>query len=173
MSTMTVVVTFDLLERAFGLVDVSVPPPQFEQGGAAKAYSRAPEVEAALGDAWLKLKALVERCVTKGREIIQTEIDLFLEYVEQTCDELGSDAKELRDRLLQKVHEMITTTFELMLKSLRSEIFVGERRLSLKKIDLAQKLLFSGSLAVSLTSLCNLAGGGELTVTGSYEFAGG
>jgi hypothetical protein len=169
MSTMTVAVTFDLLSEAFDKVDVTKRAAPAAPGGAAKAYSRAPEVEAAVNDAWIRIKSMVERCVNQGKAIIQSEVSAFMQYVDSTSKELGARAKEFRDRLLDGIREMITKTFDLMLKALRSDIVVGQRTFALKTLDLEQKLLFSGSLQISLTSLCELAGSGELTVTGSYE----
>jgi hypothetical protein len=172
MSTMTVAVSFDLLSQAFDQVDVTKRAATAAAGHAAKAYSRAPEVEAAVSDAWIRIKSMVERCVTQGRAIIQNEVSAFMEYVDSTSKELGARAKEFRDRLLESIREMITQTFDLMLKALRSDIIVGERKFALKSLNLEQKLLFSGSLQISLTSLCELAGSGELSVTGSYEVLG-
>ena len=172
MSIMTVAVTYDLIARAFEQVEISKPSPSTANIGAAKAYSRAPEVEAALGDAWLKIKSLLERCANQGKEIIRSEVATFIQYVDSTGKELDALAKDFRDRLLEKIREMIAATFDLLLRALRSDIVVGERKLALKSIELEQKLMFSGSLQISLTSLCELAGTGELTVTGSYEFIG-
>lgn len=172
MSIMTVAVTYDLIQQAFDNVDAAhVRTPGDATAGAAKAYSFAPEVKAAVAEAWLKVQALVDRCANRGREIIQSEVAAFMEYVDSTSVELETSAREFREGLLAKIREMISETFDLMLKALRSDLVVGGRRMTLKTINLEQKLLFSASLQISLTSLCELAGSGELTVTGSYEVA--
>lgn len=169
MSTVIVAAAADVIAQAFEQVNVLQAPQAGFAGGTPRAYSLANEVEGALGDAWVKIRALVEKCSQKGRAIVRSEVETFMQYMETTCRELGAHAREFRERLLGKIREMISSTFAVMLRAMHSELTVGDRKLALKSINLEQKLIFSGSLQISLTSLCEFAGGGELTIVGSYE----
>lgn len=169
MSTMTVAVTYDLIAEAFALVNSADQAAPDAHSGASKLDSNADELAAAIEVAWIKITTLVEKCTSKGKTIIQDEVALLMQHVEETGERLRQHGKEFRQRLLEKVREMIGRTFDVMLKAMRSDIVVGNRKLVLKTLNLEQKLVFSGSLQVSLTSLCEFAGSGELTVTGTYE----
>jgi hypothetical protein len=169
-SQLLVAVPYELIEEAFNNIDVAAPPLK-ATSGAPKVYSDAPIVDGAVRDAWAKLRALIERCLRQGKQIVQDEVAGFMEFVEMTCSELGALADEFRDRLLGKIREMIQQTFDLLLKAMRSDIVVGARAMVLKTITLEHKLVYSSSLKVSLASLCELVAGGELKVTGSYELS--
>jgi len=59
--------------------------------------------------------------------------------------------------------------FDQILSSLRIEIKIGEVPYRLKTLELQQKLVFSGSIEASVTTLCKFVSSGELSVQGSYE----
>lgn len=169
MITMTLAVTDDLIAKVIAIVESQHPPATSPQSDPLKIQASADLLAAADEDAWHRLTDLFQKCAHKGKAIIQAEVSSFLEYVEERSIRLGKDAKAFRERLLKKIREMIATTFDVMLAAMRSEIIVGESKLMLKTLNLEQKLVFSSSLQVSLTSLCEFAGGGELTVTGTYS----
>jgi hypothetical protein len=170
MNQFTVLLPYDLIERAFEQIDIASPSANTVARGDSKLYANPISIlEAAIGDAWLKIQTLVTKCARQGKQFIQEQVSDFMSYVEATTKELGSNADNFRLRLLEKIQEIMCETFDLMLKALRTEIMVGHRKLVLKSIDLEQKLTYTASLEVSLTSLCEFAGGGELTVKGAYE----
>jgi hypothetical protein len=135
----------------------------------AKLYSMSSAVKAAVGDTWLKIKRVVEECLRTRWELVQASVQEVLDYITATANGLGNDAIFYREILIVKMREIISSTFDLILSSLRTEIKVGEHSYRLKTVELQQKLVFTGSIELSLTTLCKFVSSGELSVQGSYE----
>ena len=70
------------------------------------------------------------------------------------------------------VRRMIGETFDVMLGALRPALAIGGVTYRMASINMEQKLIFSGSLDISVTSLCKLLGSGELVLKGTYTIDG-
>jgi hypothetical protein len=127
--------------------------------------------ESAVREAWVRFQAMVERCTRDGYEAVCAEITSFTGHIEMVAGELGARAEEFRQRVLEKIRETIIATFDALLSCMRSTVLLGGRTYLLDSIDLEHKLVYSGSLEMSLTALCKFVGGGELVVKGSYKIA--
>ena len=125
--------------------------------------------EAAVREAWVRFRSMVERCARDGYEAVRAEITSFAGHVEMVAEELGARADEFRQRVLEKIRETIIATFDALLSCMRPTVLLGGRTYVLDSINLEQKLVYSGSLEMSLTALCKFVGGGELVVKGSYK----
>lgn len=153
------------------LQKVAPPVTQGEPTKGALGGAAANNFELAVEESWVRFQALVERCVREGYEAVHTEITEFTGKVEIIAKELGRRADEFKKCVLEKVRETIVATFDALLSCLRITVLLGGRSYVLDSINLEHKLVYSGSLEVSVTTLCKFIGGGELVVKGSYKMA--
>lgn len=126
-------------------------------------------LDSAVREAWVRFRSIVERCARDGYEAVRAEITSFTDHVEMVAAELGARADVFREQIREKIRETIVATFDALLGCMRSTVLLGGRTYMLDSIDLEHKLVYSGSLEMSLTSLCKFVGGGELVVKGSYK----
>lgn len=128
--------------------------------------------EAAVAEKVQELKELAARSVREGWEAVQGAVRSFTGGVEEAATQLGKRAQEFRDRLMDVIRSVIAETFDFMLSAMRAELKVGGQTYRMASIDMEQKLVFTGSIDISVTSLCKLLGSGELVVKGKYTING-
>jgi hypothetical protein len=124
--------------------------------------------EAAVSEKAQELRELAAQSVREGYEAVQGAVRSFTAGVEEAATRLGKRAQEFRDRLMDFVRNMIRETFDVMLGSLRPTLAIGGVTYRMESINMEQKLVFSGSLDISVTSLVKLLGSGELVLKGTY-----
>ena len=133
------------------------------QAGALDAF------EAAVAEKAQELKEIAEDAVRSGWEAVQGAVQSFSAGVERAATNFGKRAKEFRDRVMDVIRNIIAETFDFMLSAMRSELVVGGRTYTMASLDFEQKLVFTGSIDISVTSLFKLLGSGELVVKGKYS----
>jgi hypothetical protein len=148
--------------------------PKAPDGPESNSFNAAPltGIDGALAEAWDQITDLVTRTLRDGWVNARAEIARVTRYIKDRAEELGQGAKELLDRVLDKIREAITGTIDFMLQSLRTELTIGAQGYVLESIDIENKFTMSGELSVSLESLCKLVGEGELAVKGKYRVRG-
>lgn len=128
--------------------------------------------ESAVAEKVQELRELAARSVRDGYEAVRGALQSFAAGVEDAAAAMGKRAQEFRNRLLDIVRSTISETFDVMLGTLRPVLSIGGVSYRMVSIDMEQKLVFSGSLDISVTSLCKLLGSGELVLKGSYKADG-
>lgn len=128
--------------------------------------------ESAVAEKVQELRELAARSVRDGYEAVRGAVQSFAAGVEDAAAAMGKRAQEFRGRLLDFVRRMIGETFDVMLGALRPVLAIGGVTYRMVSIDMEQKLVFSGSLDISVTSLCKLLGSGELVLKGTYKADG-
>ena len=128
--------------------------------------------ESAVAEKVQELRELAARSVRDGYDAVRGALQSFAADVEDAAAAMGKRAQEFRKRLLDFVRSMISETFDVMLGTLRPVLSIGGVSYRMVSIDMEQKLVFSGSLDISVTSLCKLLGSGELVLKGSYKADG-
>lgn len=121
-----------------------------------------------LVETWDKIKEAVRTAAHDGWEAAKTLVEKINEHVRNTAKILGTQAQLYRDRLVEKIQESLTANYDMMIGSLKQQISVGTTSLPLKSIEVEFKTVFTGSVELSLTSLCKMVASGEMTIKGSY-----
>lgn len=150
--------------------DIRFPEPAAGQSGLLyKGGSAALNI--ALDETWEQIREALNTAFHHGWEAAKDFVQKVKDKVKDTSERLGQEAALYRARLLEKLQEALQETYNLMLGSLKQQVMVGEIGLPLKGIEIEFKLVLTGSVEVSLTSLCKAAASGEMTIKGSYGFA--
>lgn len=169
MNALTYAAPKDVIQEVLHAVTPLSNPSEPVTGALGGAIGRA--FESAVHEAWVRFRSIVERCAREGYEAVRAEITAFTSHVQMVAGELGARADEFRQRVLDKIRETIVATFDTLLSCMRSTVLLGGHTYTLESIELEHKLVYSGSLEMSLTALCKFVGGGELVVKGSYKMA--
>lgn len=125
-------------------------------------------IDAALSDVWNEIRKYVGDVSSKGWSAMQDNFGVIVSYINKAAESLGKQAQLFKERLLEKIRSVIAETFDLVLAALRSTVKIGGDEYKLVTVDLEHKLVYTGSVEVSLKSLCSFVGAGELVVKGSY-----
>lgn len=123
----------------------------------------------ALDEAWVKMRTIVEKSAQQGWEVVKSEIKSFVGYVESTSMELGKQAQQFIDFVLEKIREAVIRISDALFRCLRTKLEVGDLIYRLSSVEVEHKLVFSAELETNLLVLCKLASEGELSVKGSYQ----
>ena len=126
----------------------------------------------ALEETWDEIKVALNTAFYEGWEAAKELVRKVKDLVKDTAERLGQEAALYRARLIEKLQGALQETYNLMIGSLQSQVIVGEVGLPLKGVEIEFKLVLTGSVEVSLTSLCKAAASGEMTVKGSYGLGG-
>jgi hypothetical protein len=130
------------------------------------------QLDAAITEAWQRIKEVADDSFRLGWEATKSKVTQLTDYLSDTAELLGNRAQTFRDRLLESIRAVIRETFTIILGSLNSEVTIGTATYSLQSVALEQKVVFLGSLEVSIQTLCKYVGSGELVVKGSYSLIG-
>lgn len=168
MTALIIPATRNVVFDALNLVDFAPETNATVGGGLLYAPSGSP-LQAALIEAWSKIRAIVETSARRGWAAVEEEVRLFGAYVKQTVVELGGQAKEFVDFVLDKIRETVVKIFDTLLRFLRTDFLVDGSVYKLESVELEHKILFSVEVETNLLALCKLAGEGELTVKGAYR----
>lgn len=141
-------------------------------GGSALQAGALDAFEAALAEKMQELREISNSAVRSGWDAVQVAVQSFSASVESTAANFGKRAQEFRRRVMDIIRDIIGETFDFMLSAMRSELVVGGRTYTMASLDFEQKLVFTGSIDISLTSLFKLLGSGELVVKGKYALPG-
>jgi hypothetical protein len=155
------------------LAKVSIVTSKIPAGGGRLNTSKPGPVESAASETWEKIRILVKEASRKGWEAAKPLIDDVLAFIDARAEELRSSADQFRKLIIEKIHELIRETTNLILISVRNSVQIGNQSYLLNSIELQTKLVFSGSVEGSITALCKFVGSGELVVTGKYTLASG
>jgi hypothetical protein len=155
-----------LLDAVFAKVGVLTSTAKPKTGSLKKLIP--PLVETAVSEAWEKIRALVKEVSRKGWEKTTSLLDEVIAFIDVSAAELENLADEFRKLLVQKIHELMQETSDLILNSIRTKVQVGDQHYVLNSVQLQTKLVFSASIEGSLTTLCKFIGSGETVVTGTY-----
>jgi hypothetical protein len=148
-------------------IDVTIPETQTSEAG--KLYKGGlADVNSALEESWLQIKEAVQTAAYDGWEAAKAVLQKVNNFIRETAENLGNEAKNFKNRLTEKIQEAMIGTYELVLGSLKAELVVGNKILPIKSIDVEYKMSFSGSLEISLTNLCKMVASGDLVIKGSY-----
>lgn len=128
-------------------------------------------VAAAAGEVWERVRVVLNQAARDGWTGVQVAVDDMNRFIEERAAELYDDAVAFRRLLHDKLQELMRETVDIVLRSVRSRITVGEGVFVLKSIELETKVVYSASLEASITALCKFLGSGETVVTGTYALA--
>ena len=124
--------------------------------------------ESAIAEKLQDLKEMAAQAAREGWDAVKEKVKSYAEGVADAAKNFGKRAQEFRDKLMEKIREIISETFDFMLGAMRSELKIGRQTYTMVSVDIEQKLVFTGSIDISVTSLCKLLGSGELVVKGKY-----
>ena len=127
---------------------------------------------AAAGEVWEKVRSVLNQAARDGWISVQKAVADLGQFIEERAAELYDDAVQFRQLILDKLHELMRETVDIVLRSVRSKITIGEDIFVLKTIDLETKLVYSASIEASITVLCKFIGSGETVVKGKYSMLG-
>lgn len=170
MTAFIIPATRDVVFEALNLVEFT-PEANATAGGILLYAPSGSPLQAALSEAWSKIRTIVETSAKRGWTVVEEEVRQFGAYVQQTVAELGGQAKEFVDFVLEKIRETVAKIFDTLLCFLRTDFLVGGIVYKLESVELEHKILFSVEVETNLLALCKLAGEGELTVKGAYHLA--
>lgn len=128
-------------------------------------------VVTAATEVWEKIKTLLLEASKRGWDAVQPLVTELNAIVEDRANELMHEAARFRNLLLDKLNEAMQEVLELVLRSIKSRVRIGEDNFTLASIDLQTKLVYSGSIEASITALCKFVASGETTITGKYSIA--
>jgi hypothetical protein len=74
--------------------------------------------------------------------------------------------------VIGKLRQLMQNMVQMVMKSINSEILIGDTKYALNSIELEIKLTYSGAIEASLTTVGKFIGTGELSVTGKYALPG-
>lgn len=127
---------------------------------------------AAASEVWERVRTVLNQAARDGWVSVQKAVVDLGQFVEERAAELYDDAAQFRQLLLDKLHELMRETVDIVLRSVRSRITVGEDIFVLRSIDLETKIVYSGSIEASITAICKFLGSGETVVKGKYSILG-
>ncbi len=166
MNQVLLATTGDLVETVFARFEAQKSPA--ENIGSGLKSGALDAFEAAISEKVQELKDLAAQAVRDGWDAIQGAARDFSARVDEVAKAFGKRAQEFRDRLMNLIRQIISDTFDFMLSAMRSELKIGSHTYTMASVDIEQKLVFTGSIDISVTSLCKLLGTGELVVKGRY-----
>lgn len=166
MSEFVILLGRDLIDDTMEGVVIAAPSTQLSPNALQKLNSG--RVVAAVGEAWEKLRILLNDIAGRGWESAQSSISGFREFVEKTAAELEEEAESFRELLNAKMREAMDGLMDKALRTVRSRILVGSDVFVLTTFTVQNKLTYTTSAEVSLTALCRFIAAGEIAVTGTY-----
>jgi hypothetical protein len=165
-----------IVDELFDKVDIThlIPPSDTTLTAGSRLYKiqLQPIVVAAAGETWEKVRDLLKTIARDGWEATKVKFDSLMKFISDRTRELGSLAEEYEQLLLEKLHELMRNTSELLLKSINQQIQIGRQIYTLNSVNLETKLLFTGSIEASVATIGKLLGTGEVSVTGIYSIPG-
>lgn len=168
MNQVLLATTGDLVDTVFARIEVrSISTDAAGAGGGLKSGAL-DAFEAAISEKLQELRDLAGRAVRNGWDAVQGAARDFSASVDEVAAGFGKRAQEFRDRLMALIRQIISDTFDFMLSAMRSELKIGNRTYTMASVDIEQRLVFTSSIDISVTSLCKLLGTGELVVKGKY-----
>ncbi|MCB7137658.1 hypothetical protein [Cellulosimicrobium marinum] len=121
-----------------------------------------------VADAWEAVERALRTAFVHGLERAQELRDTAVRTAQECMDGAGKRARDVHQALLGKIQDYLTTLVDTVLARLRPTVVVGGVTLSLRSVDLSQRLSLSGSLKAAITEVVALTSSGELGVGASY-----
>lgn len=169
MTALVIAVSLNLIDEAMDSVNISEPGGQLSQTSLQKLGSG--RVAAAVSETWEKLRELLHDATRRGWEAVQSEAENFSAYIKDLAEELEDEAEAFREMLASKLHTLMQEMTDKLLRSVRNRLLVGGDVYLLNAVTVQSKLVYSGSIDISLTALCKFVATGEMVVTGTYGLA--
>jgi hypothetical protein len=169
MIALVIAVSLNLIDEAMDSVDITEPAGQLSQTALQQLGSG--RVAAAVSEAWEKIRVLLHDVARRGWEAAQSEAELIGNYIGSVVEELEEEAEAFREMLASKLHTLMQEMTDKLLRSVRNRLLVGGDVYLLNAVTVQSKLVYSGSIDISLTALCKFVGTGEMVVTGTYGLA--
>lgn len=119
-------------------------------------------------EAWDAIATALQQAFEFGAERARPLLDQAQQTMEDVLNKAGPQAQEVKTLLLARLREYLHTFIDGMLQHVRAEIQIGNMTLRLHQVQLSQKLIFGGSLKLSLTEAFGLTSEGELQIDASY-----
>ncbi|MBR0917061.1 hypothetical protein JQ614_02495 [Bradyrhizobium diazoefficiens] len=166
MTELVTSVQTDIIESAFAAVNIRDTVAPHKGGKLYKDVSSS--VVVAATEAWQRIRELLEQASRKGWDTVQTMVDDVNNHIDALAKELREEAEDFKKFLLEKLQELMRETFDVVLRSIRSQVQIGDATYVLTSIQLESKLVYSSSIEASVTALCKFVGKGEAVVTGTY-----
>lgn len=160
------------VDDLFDSVEISTPTPP--EVGSAHISTRLykielpPAVVVAATETWDKIRDLFTQVARDGWEALKVQFDEVMSFIGEQSRVLGDLAEDYEQILLEKLHEMVRKTSDFLLKSVSSQVQVGQQTFILTAINVEMKLLFSASIEASVATLGKFLGSGEATVKTTY-----
>jgi hypothetical protein len=138
------------------------------------------------GDLWAPLGATGEGQVTKawnwikkalgevwaeGRNFADVAAEQTLQRVKEIIEGAGAGARAVQEEVVRRVQAYIQEIIDRTLARVRETVTVGGQELRLQGLDLAQGVIVTGSLGLSIHEAFKLTGEGQMTVTARYGIA--
>jgi len=169
MNEFVIPVGLNLIDEAMDSVNIAEPGDQLSQTALQKLGSG--RVVAAVSEAWEKVREVLDEAARRGWEAVQSQTEGFSKYIESIVQELEDEADAFREMLASKLHKLMQVIMDKALRSVRSRLLVGGDVYLLNSVTVQNKLVFTGSIEVSLAALCRFIASGEMVVTGTYGLA--
>ena len=163
------------IDDLFDSVEISKPiPPEINGArisGRLYKLALADTVVVAATETWDRIREFLKQVTRDGWETAKVQFRELMDSIREQSRILGKLAEEYEQLLLEKVHEMVRKTSEFLLKSVSSQVQVGQLVFTLSAINVETKLLFSASIEASVATLGKFLGSGEATVKATYSIA--
>lgn len=166
MTQLVSAVHIDIVDAAFAKVVLAAPVAVRRDGKLYKDLSG--PVVAAATEIWERIRELLNHAARKGWDVAQQMLDDVNIHITALAEELKEHAHEFRALLLERLQDLMRETFDLVLRSVRSRIQIGEATYILGSVQLESKLVYTSSIEASVTALCKFVGQGETVVKGTY-----
>lgn len=122
-------------------------------------------------DAWDTIEYALRKGYEIGRNKAKAALDEAIAQAEQLLSQAGDRAGDVQDLLLQHLQQFVQKFITGALTLLPSTVTIGTQNYKIAKVTCTQKVLMTGSIQASLTTVFALASSGELGVAVDYTVA--
>lgn len=165
-------------------VSLVVDPDVFERAKAAarhvKPYSISSEglhapldgaLEGRIDDAWGEIESALNKGYQLGKEKAREVLNKALQRVDEIIHGAGAKSLMVLQGILQRLHTFNQTFVQGALERFPNQVSISGVAYQLNTLNFTQKIIMSGSLAISLEKVFEMVAEGEIAVGANYAFA--
>ena len=121
-----------------------------------------------LSDMWENITNAIRKAHQLGIERVRSILDGVIADCRQTLDAAGAAAANIQEALRLKLSQLVQSYVDSALAMIRSKLTVGGSEMSIRSVEVEQKIVLGGELGLSLEQVFKLAASGEMTVSATY-----